>query len=270
MGDGHGQRRGRAGGSGAIVAGLRLAMTSGRLGPLDRLPSERELAARFGATRITVREALARLEADGRVFSRRGAGWYVAPPRLVYDPSRRAVFTELAGRQGRAAATTVLEVGRTRPSSEAAPALGLDRRRRVVVVRRVRSLDGRKVVAEEVVLPARFVPGIERADLSCSLTGLLAERYGIGIAEERVGIEARAADGWQAEVLEVAPGTASLRIERIRYGQEGAAVEYDVEVWLHDALRIVVTTRGQGRSPRRSRASTWSTTVRRSRGSSTT
>lgn len=270
MAAGHTDFGGHPGGSRAIVAGLRLAMESGRLGPLDRLSSERDLAARFGVTRITVRQALARLEADGRVFSRRGAGWYVAPPRLEYDPSRRSVFTELAGRQGREASTAVLTVARTRAGPTVAAALGLDRRHRVVTVRRVRSLDGRKVLAEEVALPTRLVPGLEREDLSCSLTGLLAERHRIDILQERVAIEARAVDGWQAEVLEVAPGAASLRIERVRYDAGGTPVEYDVEVWLHDAIRIRVETDAQGRSPRRSRASTSSTTASRSMGSSTT
>lgn len=43
----------------------------------DRLPSETELAQRFGASRPVVREALARLRDDGIIVSRQGSGSYV-------------------------------------------------------------------------------------------------------------------------------------------------------------------------------------------------
>jgi DNA-binding FadR family transcriptional regulator len=42
-----------------------------------RLPSETELAQRFGASRPVVREALARLRDDGIIISRQGSGSYV-------------------------------------------------------------------------------------------------------------------------------------------------------------------------------------------------
>ena len=62
------------------------------LGPHDRLPTERELAERFGISRMTVRRALDRLELEGRVYRVQGAGTFVAPyvrhqdvrPHLVY------------------------------------------------------------------------------------------------------------------------------------------------------------------------------------------
>jgi GntR family transcriptional regulator, transcriptional repressor for pyruvate dehydrogenase complex len=43
----------------------------------SRLPTEVELAERFGASRPTVREALSRLRSDGVIASRRGSGSYV-------------------------------------------------------------------------------------------------------------------------------------------------------------------------------------------------
>ncbi|NJQ04338.1 GntR family transcriptional regulator [Streptomyces lonarensis] len=51
------------------------------------LPNERELAARFGVARATLRQALEQLELDGRLQRRRGVGTTVAPPRTVVDVS---------------------------------------------------------------------------------------------------------------------------------------------------------------------------------------
>ena len=46
------------------------------------LPNERDLAARFGVARATLRQALEQLELEGRLQRRRGVGTTVAPPRM--------------------------------------------------------------------------------------------------------------------------------------------------------------------------------------------
>jgi len=68
--------------SGIIVDQIRLLMRQGQLQPGDRLPPERELCAKFGVSRVTVREALRVLEANGLVEIRVGArgGAFVRSP----------------------------------------------------------------------------------------------------------------------------------------------------------------------------------------------
>lgn len=57
-----------------IVARVRDALFAGRLRPGDRLGGEKDLAAKFGASRIVARDALKRLEAAGVVEIRVGKG----------------------------------------------------------------------------------------------------------------------------------------------------------------------------------------------------
>jgi len=65
-----------------IVDQIRLLIRDGQLSAGDRLPSERELGRRFGVSRVTVREALRGLEANGLVAIRVGAhgGAFVTAP----------------------------------------------------------------------------------------------------------------------------------------------------------------------------------------------
>jgi DNA-binding FadR family transcriptional regulator len=63
----------------AVIDGILSAVRSGQMKPGDRLPSERELAERFGAGRNAVREALAALRVAGLVESRPGDGHFVRP-----------------------------------------------------------------------------------------------------------------------------------------------------------------------------------------------
>jgi GntR family transcriptional regulator, transcriptional repressor for pyruvate dehydrogenase complex len=68
--------------SDAITAQIRTAILERKLQPGDRLPNERDLAERFGVSRVTVRDALRRLEAGGLLEIRVGAsgGPFVTVP----------------------------------------------------------------------------------------------------------------------------------------------------------------------------------------------
>lgn len=68
--------------SSAIAEQIRSAIVGGRLEQGERLPPERELAAQFGVSRVTVRDALRALEATGLVEIRVGArgGAFVRAP----------------------------------------------------------------------------------------------------------------------------------------------------------------------------------------------
>jgi DNA-binding FadR family transcriptional regulator len=67
-----------------VIAQIREAIFSGRYKPGDRLPTERQMAAQFGVSRVTVRDALRALEATGLIQVRVGGrgGPYVAQPDL--------------------------------------------------------------------------------------------------------------------------------------------------------------------------------------------
>lgn len=91
-----------------VVERFQAMLADGEIGPGDRLPSERELAERYGVGRSSVREALRELEILGLVESRQGAGTYVraassrdlmAPFRSIVALSEAAVADVLAFRR---------------------------------------------------------------------------------------------------------------------------------------------------------------------------
>jgi DNA-binding FadR family transcriptional regulator len=63
--------------TGELIARLTEEITSGKLAPSARLPTEQEMIATFGVSRTVVREAIAALRAEGLVDSRQGAGIFV-------------------------------------------------------------------------------------------------------------------------------------------------------------------------------------------------
>lgn len=61
-----------------VSAALESRIARGELMPGDQLPTEKVLAETFGVSRAVVREAVARLRADGRIETRQGSGAFVA------------------------------------------------------------------------------------------------------------------------------------------------------------------------------------------------
>ena len=81
---------------------------AGTLAPGAKLPPERALADEFSITRVTVRQALSRIEAEGLIFREERRGWFASPPRVRYDPTANTSFTESVMEQDRVAGTSIL------------------------------------------------------------------------------------------------------------------------------------------------------------------
>ena len=60
-----------------VAARMAAKIAEGRLGSGSRLPTVRDLAAQFGVSQTVIREATARLRADGIIVARHGSGLYV-------------------------------------------------------------------------------------------------------------------------------------------------------------------------------------------------
>jgi GntR family transcriptional regulator len=77
-----------------VYLDLKSALDGHEWSPGDRLPTERELAGRYGCSLITVRRALGELVREGRLERTRGRGTFVLPPRFDVDFAGTLSFTE--------------------------------------------------------------------------------------------------------------------------------------------------------------------------------
>jgi DNA-binding GntR family transcriptional regulator len=124
------------------------------------LPNERDLAARFGVARATLRQALEQLELEGRLQRRRGVGTTVAPPRV-----RVAVGTRQHAWPGTAGdAWQAVDCTSATPPVAVADILESVHGEQVHVVRRSRVSHGQPVAAELLYIPADSVPALSAID----------------------------------------------------------------------------------------------------------
>lgn len=215
------------------------AIASGRLRPGDSLPAEREMAAITGLSRVTVRKGVEALVASGQLVQKRGSGTFVAPQvrRLEQALSLLTSFTEDMARRGRTVESVTLSRGLHAPAPEEVMALGLGTEDRVARLERVRTSDGVPLAIERASLPEAILPDPEA--VGPSLYALLAER-GLRPARAVQRISAANLAARDATLLDVAPGTAGLRIERLSYLPSGRVVEFTRSLYRGDAYDFAV------------------------------
>ena len=216
----------------------------GSLVPGDRLPTEHDLAAWFGVSRMTLRHALAELARRGlltRSVGRHG-GTFVAAPAQEQDLTTLAGFSEQLRRQGAAAGATVLTAGQRSAGPAAGAALQLCEDDPVYEVRRIRLADGRPIAIERSLFPAERFPDLLHCRLDGSLYELLASRYGQRPHRARESMEPVTAGVREAEALEVAEGAPLMLVERTAYARSGEPLEYARDLFRGDRTRVVVWT----------------------------
>lgn len=224
----------------AVLQGrIEAAIREGRLKPGDSLPAEREIAARTGLSRVTVRRAIADLVRQGLLVQRRGSGTYVAPQlrKMEQALSLLTSFTEDMARRGATVESVILSRGLNAPTPEEVMALGLGHGERVARLERVRTSDGLPLAVERASLPEEILPDPDAVGAS-----LYAYLDGHGLRPVRAvqRISATNLSARDATLLDVAPGTAGLRIERVSYLPNGMVVEFTRSIYRGDAYDFAV------------------------------
>jgi GntR family transcriptional regulator len=209
-----------------VFRDLKSALDGDEWRPGDRMPTERDLAERYGCSVITVRHALGELVREGRIERTRGRGTFVLQPRIDRDIAGSMSFAEEMERRGLDPATRVV-TSRIEPAGAAvASTLGLAADAPVVYLERLRLGGGEPLILEQARLPAERFPGLLAFDLEHrSLYDILGERYGTRIVRAREMVEPVVLHRREASLLEVPTRSLALQIDGVAHAADGSPVE---------------------------------------------
>nr|WP_217906513.1 UTRA domain-containing protein [Vibrio sp. JPW-9-11-11] len=211
---------------------------SGQLAPRQKLPAERKLAESFNTTRVTLREALSLLEADGCIYREDRRGWFISPPTLKYDLAQTQSFIQWASSQNRAPQTELLSARSVVANKHASHLLKLPPFSDAYQLDRVRYLEQRPVAyVTNYACPRQFA-GLLDHDLTQSLTDVYRQDYGVDFHQVTCQVSTRVLLGDMALALRATVGTPALVVERIHSNAQGERIEAAVEFWRHDAIQI--------------------------------
>lgn len=207
---------------------LTRGLQAGEWKPGELIPSETELAARFGVSQGTVRKAIDELAAENLVVRRQGKGTFVATHS---DPRAFFRFLRLVPLNGgiEQSRSVPLECWRAKAGPEAARVLGLKLGDPITIVRRVLEFAGKPVVVDEIYLPGETFAGLSLEVLNehpGSLYSLFESRFGVRMIRATERIRAVAADRSTADLLKVREGSPLLSVERISYTYGDRPVEW--------------------------------------------
>jgi len=209
-----------------------------RIGVGHAIPSERQLSADFGVSRLTVRAALDELTREGYLVRRRGSGTYVQQPKIAQELTMTS-FSEDMRRRGMTPASRTLSLTRELAGARLGRLLHVSPSEEILAIKRLRLADGETMAIETLHLPSSIAPGLRTTDLDGSFYDLLRERFGVVIASGTQAIEPTVTDEEESAALGVPLHSPAFLFERPSRDETGRTVEFVHSVYRGDRYRIV-------------------------------
>ncbi len=204
------------------------SLETGEWKPGDAIPSESELAVRFGVSQGTVRKAIDEMAAENLLVRRQGKGTFVATHD---DPRSFFRFLRLASDDSdlQTLKSTPLECWRAKAGADVARTLSLETGAPIIIVRRLLQCGERPAVFDEIYLPGELFSDLTLDILKSgemSLYSLFESRYAVRIIRADERLRAVSADRVSAELLQVAEGSPLLLVERVTFTYDNKPVEW--------------------------------------------
>lgn len=211
----------------------------------SRLPSESELIERFGVSRITVRQAIAELQAHGLVQTLNGKGSFVARPDRGVSQSPLVGVLEAMRRRGFDARGELVSCKPRPAPAWVAAELKLEPGTALGTLTVRRRCEGMPFAIGTTWGPQTLCEAIARCDLvEHDVAAIIAGQLGIRTARTRVSVSAENAQPRMARSLHCEPGTALLVVRTTSYDFEGNPTSCAITHGRPDLMDYRVTLRG--------------------------
>jgi GntR family transcriptional regulator len=211
-----------------IKHALRTRILDGTYPPLSQIPSESELGAMFGVSRITARQALGGLQKEGLIFTLQGKGSFVSRPKAFQNVSSLMGFAESMSAMGHEVVNQLLGLRVLAAEPHIARRLRLAEDVRVTEIRRIRLLDRAPVSLEVTYVPEALGHRLAAADLvTRDIFHIIENDCGTALGHADLVIDATLADRELANALRVTDGSPVLHIERLTHDAQGRPIDFE-------------------------------------------
>jgi len=223
-----------------VAADLREAIAAGEYGSGGRLPAEQALAAHYGVSRGTIRQALAALRANGLVTSRRGTRRVVLGTTRVQSFSELVSFTSWARSLGEEPGGRVDRIERRPATAYEREQLRLPADGEVILVLRARTLSGQPVMVERSVYPLWVGELVARIPADAVSHTEPLQEQGVVFADADHTIDLAAADADDARLLGCDLAAPLLRERRRSTDPSGAPLECSEDRYMPGTVAFTV------------------------------
>ena len=211
-----------------VVGLLTRSLETGEWKPGIALPSEAELAVRYGVSQGTVRKAVDELVSGNLLIRRQGKGTFVATHN---DPDAFSRFLCLVPNDGtpRPVRSVPLACWRAKTGADVARHLRIEPGALVIIVRRLLLIGNHPAAFDEIYLPGDLFSELTMDVLKSaesSLYRLFENRFGVRAIRAEERLRATTADKVSAEALQITEGSPLLLAERVTFTYGEKPVEW--------------------------------------------
>ncbi len=218
---------------------LRGEISAGNLTSGQKLPTEPQLAERFGVNRHTVRRALLVMAQAGLLSIEQGRGTFVRDQVIEYPIGTRTRFSEIIAAQSHEPSGEMVASEILSASKEIAEPLMIETAAVVIRLDVLNLADGVPICLASNWFPARRFPDIIEAYRSTgSISGAFA-RYGLeNYRRLRTSLIARIPSRKDADVLRQPPNRPILVAESVNGDEDGRPVQFSQSRFAGDRVQI--------------------------------
>jgi len=213
-----------------------------------RIPSETDLAAALGVSRTTIRDALSRLELEGVISRRQGAGTFVNRASLQIHIRLEEIWAYEAMLQahGYTPSNQIIGVEAQPVEPAIAAELNLDPGETALVIKKLFLADGAPVIFTINHIPTKFIQQPHTADaFHQPIFQFLAAHCQQELAHYLSEIVPLVAPGWLADILHLSPPPAALiSFEEIGFNLDNTPILKATSYFKDDLLRLRLIRRG--------------------------
>lgn len=202
------------------------------------IPSERDLGENLNISRMTVRQALNQLVAEGALYREKGRGTFVSKSKL--EQRNIMSFSDAVRMKGLVPVTRVLHFSKERAGEEIANILEIKEDDMIYVLKRLRLAGEIPVGIEEEFIPEKYCPGLERFDLTASLSKLFKEEYAYVTSNVDNIIEASKPSREEKELLKITASIPVLKIASNNYTDTNLKLFHERSVYRSDEYKYSV------------------------------
>lgn len=192
----------------------------------QKIPAERELAAEFGVSRMTLRQAIQTLVDEGVLERRVGSGTFVASRKVQDKMAGVTSFTELMIAAGKKPSSKTISYHLTTPSQSEIERLKLEPDERVLRMERIRYGNEIPICYEVATVPAKLVENFSKTEITSSFYRTLEKKANLYPGHAVQWFSAISATEKIAEYLRIRRGDALLHLIQLSYLQDGRPFEY--------------------------------------------
>lgn len=223
-----------------ITNEIRHQIDSGKYLSGDKLPPERKLCEEFGVSRITIRQALDKLEDLNIIDRKQGKGTYILPFEYGKLPEIFSQFTLDIERAGERPETKMLDMKRIKSDLYLNKKMGIAVETPVYKLSRLRMADGRPLLLEYSFIPYSVAPDMDRFDFGdLSLYQVLEQEYSVKIDQAFETLNPTSLNEKDASLLERTEGAIGMKLERFAYANE-QVIEFTSSLMVEDKYKYTV------------------------------